>query len=98
MIPTEIRNVETKIAESNKKKFILAFFNFAGMVFAAWSAVGKEMALQNEFKNAQEAWKEDLGFESDEGQLISKCPLVVFKYPKKPTQFLDRFLPYSPSL
>ena len=66
MIPTEIKNVETKIAESNKTKLILAFWNFAGMVFAALAAVGKEMKLQNEFKKVQENWKEDLGFGTHE--------------------------------
>ena len=66
MIPTEIKNVETKIAESNKTKLILAFWNFAGMVFGALTAVGKEMKLQNEFKKVQENWKEDLGFGTDE--------------------------------
>ena len=75
MIPTEIKNVETKIAESNRRKFILAFWNFAGMVFGALTAVAKEMTLQNDFKKTQENWKEDLGFGTDEGQLISKCPL-----------------------
>ena len=31
---------------------------------------------------------------SDKGQLISKCPFGVYKYPKKPTKFLSGFLPY----
>ena len=66
MIPKEIENVETKVAESNKRKFIFAFWNFAGMVFGALTAVGNEMKLQqNEFKNLQENWKEDLGFGTD---------------------------------
>ena len=83
MIPTEIRNVETKIAESNRKKLVLAFWNFAGMVFGALTAVAKEVQLQNEFKDTQEAWKEDLGFGSDEGQLISNCPLVFLQISQK---------------
>ena len=83
MIPTEIRNVETKIADSNRKKLLLAFWNFAGMVFGALTAVAKEVRLQNDFKKTQENWKEDLGFGTDESQLISKGPLVVFKFPPK---------------
>ena len=65
IIPKEIENVETKVAESNKTKLILAFWNFAGMVLGALTAVGNEMKLQNEFKNLQENWKEDLGFGTD---------------------------------
>ena len=30
---------------------------------------------------------------SFKGQLISKCPFGVFKFPKKPTKFFPRFLP-----
>ena len=83
MIPTEIRNVETKIAESNRKKLLLAFWNFAGMVFGALTAVAKEVALQNDFKKTQENWKEDLGFGTDEGQLISKCPFHCLQISQK---------------
>ena len=83
MIPTEIKNVETKIAESNKKKLILAFWNFAGMVFGALTAVANEMKLQNDFNKIQETWKEDLGFGTDEGQLISKCPFYCLQISQK---------------
>ena len=83
MIPTEIKNVETKIAESNKKKLILAFWNFAGMVFGALTAVANEMKLQNDFNKIQENWKEDLGFGTDEGQLISKCPFHCLQISQK---------------
>ena len=83
MIPTEIRNVETKIADSNRKKLLLAFWNFAGMVFGALTAVAKEVSLQNDFKKTQENWKEDLGFGTDEGQLISKCPFHCLQISQK---------------
>ena len=83
MIPTEIRNVETKIADSNRKKLLLAFWNFAGMVFGALTAVAKEVRLQNDFKKTQENWKEDLGFGTDEGQLISKCPFHCLQISQK---------------
>ena len=83
MIPTEIRNVETKIADSNRKKLLLAFWNFAGMVFGALTAVAKEVRLQNDFKKTQENWKEDLGFGTDEGQLISKCPFLCLQISQK---------------
>ena len=85
MIPTEIRNVETKIAESNRKKLVLALSNFAGMVFGALIAVVKEMRLQNDFKKIQEKWKEDLGFGTDdsEGQLIPKCPFHCLQISQK---------------
>ena len=93
MIPMEIMNVETKIAESNRKKLVLAFWNFAGMVFGALQAVAKEMRLQNDFKKTQENWKEDLGFGTDEGQLISKWPFHCLQISQKQCNFCKDFCP-----